>query len=217
MISLFDCPLFLGLTPEEQRHIGDTLPKSLRHVKRGAVIVHADTEATDLVCVLDGWVETSTRATGRTYMFTERYAAPVMIEPERLFGANRDYRTTYRAFTLCDVLRIDKHNIAELLDHHLVCRLNYLNAVCRRATLADSRLWNRPHATLEDAVINFVRSRSQYPAGYKRLDITMKTLAQYLNEQTIKVSQALHNLEDRELIRLSRGSIEVPALQLCSN
>ena len=198
-------PLFIGLTDKELSEIADNTVFALHHHKKGSVIAQADSPCKELIILTNGDIETETVADDKSYRLTETLHAVHCIEPEKLFGMEQRFRTSYSAATACEAL---------VIDQYLIVRLNYINMLCRKAQQTEHNPWKACPADLKQRVVKFVKDRVLYPAGSKKLYITMNRLSMELGCSRLEVSIALNQLAHQERIILKRGIIEIPALQL---
>ena len=207
-------PLFMGLGEKELAEIAEFKPFALHHHKKGAVIKEAETISDELVIITKGDFEIETKSDDNSYRLTEMMHNVHIIEPDKLFGLVQRYRSTYKAQGPCETVVISKECLHELIDTFLVVRLNFMNIVCRKAQLLEHSPWKACSSDLCQRIVKFVRDRARHPAGSKTIHITMKTLAEELGCSRLDVSIALNKLADNERIILTRGIIEIPALQL---
>lgn len=207
-------PLFLGLNKTELNAISKSVQIRLRHHKKNSIIAEEGTLCNDLMLIYSGWVESDTQNASRAYLFKEITEAPQMLEPDKMFGINTRYTSTYRAVTACDSILVSKEYLMQLIEQHFIIRLNMLNSICRNTQLYEGKLWKATAPDTEQLIIQFIKQHSRYPAGRKLLFITMNQLATEINDNRLNVSNALKSLADKEQIILRRGIVEVPALQL---
>ena len=212
--KIAELPIFLGLSRTELSAIAIETSFSMHHYKKGATITQADKCHDSLSFITQGWVELETVADDHSYRLTERIQAMHTIEPDKLFGMHRSFRSTYRALTSCEVIRIDKDNLTHLIGKYFIVRLNFLNMICRKAQQAEHIPWKASATDLKQRIAQFIKEHSYYPAGQKCLYIKMTQLANELNDSRINISNALNQLADEEKIILRRGIIDIPALQL---
>jgi Mn-dependent DtxR family transcriptional regulator len=67
---------------------------------------------------------------------------------------------------------------------------------------------------IEKRIIRSVKDRCIYPAGQKQLRTKMTVLARELGCSRLEISEALHRLEEKQLLIVKRTIIEIPMLQL---
>lgn len=187
---------------------------SVTLVPKGTVLAEAGAKVDVLSAVVEGRVMCSTAATDGSYCMEESLSAPVIIQPHRLFGLSQRYVSTYSASTVCKVMTIKKNDVVRMIEESMVFRINFLNVITSMAEKLERSLWHQKPEDLPHKVVRFIKDRCQYPAGHKVLHINMLSLARELGCSRIEVSNALHCLEDRELLRIKRGGVEVPMMEL---
>lgn len=207
-------PLFIGLTAAELTDIITQTHFDRRHHKKGHVFIEEYTPCTSLTFVTKGKLETDTYAASRSYHMAERTDAPIMVEPDKLFGLTTHYRSSYKALTPCDSLTISKEELMRIFTHHMIVRLNFLNIISKKTQYLDSLPWQNHSDQAKERITSFIRQHSAYPTGHKILYIKMATLASELHFNRLDISNALNAMQDEEKIRLRRGIIDVPELKL---
>lgn len=207
-------PIFIGLTNYELSSIVQQAHFDVRHYKKGSVIINEYENCDSLLFITEGWTESDTYADSRAYHIKELAQGPLVIEPEKLFGMTQHYSTAYTAYTPCTVLRIPKSQLLNLLERHVIVRMNYLNILCRKTQKLESMPWQRNSTEPIERIKKFIHQHCIFPTGKKTLYIKMRQLADEINFSRMEVSQALNAMEKEEKIILKRGIIEVPALQL---
>lgn len=212
--NLMNLPLFLGLSEKELMDITRSTRFNLRHHKKGSVIVEEGEACTSLVSVVEGWMDIETYADNRSYYLEERIQAVQSLEPDKLFGLSPHYLSTCKAHTTCESISISKEELTQLFERYIIIRLNFLNIICRRTQILERLPWQRKKTDICEKIVAFVRNRSIYPAGHKRLFIKMAQLAEELCTSRMEISNALNALNSADKIILHRGVIEIPALQL---
>ena len=126
---LKNSPLFLGLTQGELNDVTQDAHLALHHHKKGSAIVSEGDECQGLVIVVEGWIEIDTYADNRSYRMTELMQAQQMLEPDKLFGLTRTYRSTYTAYTTCTSLIISKEELSRFITKYLIVRINIMNII----------------------------------------------------------------------------------------
>jgi CRP-like cAMP-binding protein len=207
-------PLFMGLSEIDLDRISSEVSFSIHHHKKGAVIAEAGKVCSGLITVTIGQVACETVSDDHSYRVVEEIHNIHTIEPNKLFGLQLRYASTYHALTSCETIEISKEGLLELLSTNFIVRLNYLNMLCRNSQTTEHNPWKACPPNLEGRIVQFVKNRVKHPAGSKTIYITMKRLANELCTSRLEVSIALNNLANQERIILKRGIIEIPALQL---
>lgn len=207
-------PLFMGLSEIELDRISSEVSFSIHHHKKGSIIAKAGEMCSGLITVTIGQIACETTSDDHSYRVVENIHNTHTIEPNKLFGLQLRYTSSYHALTSCETIEISKESLLELIGRHLIVRLNYLNMLCRNSQKTEHNPWKACPVNLEGRIVLFVKNRVQHPAGSKTIYITMKRLANELCTSRLEVSIALNNLANQERIILKRGIIEIPALQL---
>lgn len=215
--QIMSLPLFIGLTKTELEEIVREYHFNQGHQKKGSVIVDEDEACQSLVFVVDGWVETCTFNDSRVYRVVESIQAPLMIEPDKLFGLTQRYHSAYVAQTACDTIELTKEDLMQMMERYLIVKLNMLNMLCRKIHVLERQPWRQRTEDLKTRVIMFFREHVQHQAGKKVFYIKMTQLATEVNDSRLNVSIVLNELERDERIILKRGIIEIPALQILNN
>ncbi len=212
--TIAQLPLFIGLSNNELNEIAQKVSFTQHHHKKGAAITRSGNRCTSLITIANGTVEAETVADDNSYLLTENLHAVYTIEPDKVFGLEQRYRSTYRALTSCDTVEISKDSLLELIGKYLIVKINYLNIVCRNTQKLEHNPWKVHPTDTKQAIVAFIKNRVKHPAGSKCLHIKMTDLAEELSASRGAVSQALNELAEQERIILRRGIIEIPALQL---
>jgi CRP-like cAMP-binding protein len=207
-------PLFMGLSDKELSEIAGEVSFALHHHKKGSIIAESGKPCNGLITIINGQVTCETVADDHSYRLLESIHTMHVVEPNKLFGLQLRYASTYHALTSCETIEISKEGLLELLSTNFIVRLNYLNMLCRSSQTTEHNPWKACPPNLEGRIVQFVKNRVKHPAGSKTIYITMKRLANELCTSRLEVSIALNNLANQERIILKRGIIEIPALQL---
>ncbi|MDO4993351.1 MAG: cyclic nucleotide-binding domain-containing protein, partial [Prevotellaceae bacterium] len=102
--SLLQLPLFLGMGRSELADIEKEVSISGTHAKRGTIFASENQACTALIIVSKGTVAVSTMSDDRSYEIDELLEAPLLIQPEYIFGIRQRYTATFKAQTYCEVL-----------------------------------------------------------------------------------------------------------------
>ena len=217
MDSMFDTllqlPLFQGLAQEDFTNILAKVKLHFTKHKKGEILVQAGTPCTRLIFILKGRISATTPATDGSFLFTEQYEAPCLIEPHSLFGMHTTFASTYTTVGETHTVCISKVFVMNELTKYEIFRLNYANIICNRAQTLQRKLWDINHGDLYDRIIGFIASRAERPTGRKSLKIKMEDLAHIVNDTRLNVSRVLNALQSKELLELRRGEIIVPQLE----
>ena len=211
---ILELPLFMGMSPAELESLHEDGAFAVRTVSKGTTIALEGTRCEGLHIIIEGTTLCVTMSNGKAYSMEENIQSPTVIELDRLFGKQQRYGSAWVASTPCSILTVSKAHVLKLMDISMVFRINFLNAVTAHSQRISDSLWHQQYDDIPHRVIRFIKDHCQYPAGSKVLRIKMKTLARELGCSRLEVSEALHLLQDKELIRLRRSAIEVPMMQL---
>ena len=212
--SLLQLPLFLGMGRSELADIEQDVQIGDTHAKRGTILASENEACTALVLVARGTVMASTRSDDHSYQIDETLQAPLLIQPEHIFGIKQRYTSTFYAQTYCEVIRIEKPTVLKLMELSMTFRLNLMNIIATQSQRSSRRLWHQMSEDIEKRIIRFIKDRCIYPAGQKQLRTKMTVLARELGCSRLEVSEALHRLEGKQLLIVRRTIIEIPMLQL---
>lgn len=211
--TLYRLPLFIGMSHDELEHVVAKTKFNFKKVDSSEVFIHEGDICGQLVFLVDGTVEAETHADDRSYSVLEQTSAPTILQPERAFGFQQRFVSSFRAVTPCSLITIDKNEIQRLASSSLIFRLNFINLISTALQKSRRLPWQHRPQTLEDRVIRFFANHCLHPAGPKVFKIKMETLAGELNDNRLHISQVLNGLQDAGLVRLQRGIITIPALE----
>lgn len=210
---LLQFPLFQGMSHAELMQVVAHTKIGFSKSTAGKRIVREGDNCTHLYFLIGGTLEATTTADDHGYAITEHLTAPYILQPERLFGIQQRYTSTFKAKTECHFITIDKQEVMLLLETQLVFRLNMLNLMATEAQRLSRHPWRSVTPTLRDAVVRFFIQHTLRPAGSKTFRILMTRLAAELNSNRLQVSQTLNQLQADGLLTLHRGRIEIPMLE----
>lgn len=208
--TLLELPLFQGMNADELALAKEDMQKTISHTKRGHDMVSEGDRCDALLFVVRGTVRCITESDDHSYSFEEQLHAPLLIEPDRLYGLSQRYSSRYVAVTACDTISIPKASVAMMMEHSMVFRINMLNMLSSLSQRRGRAAWHQQSEDIEKRIVRFIKDHQQYPAGQKLLVIKMVTLARELGCSRLEISQALHSLEQKELIIIRRSAVEIP-------
>ena len=154
-----------------------------------------------------------TAADDRGYMVVEQLEAPVVLQPEVIFGYTQRYTHTFVAQTDANFITVDKDEVLRLSEDFLVFRLNLLNMFATQTQKMSRLLWQHVPDSLENRIVRFFAQHCIYPAGPKMFHVLMNRLAEELNDSRLDVSRALNALQRDGKIVLHRGRVEIPQME----
>ena len=211
--QLLQFPLFLGMSRDDLGLIAAHTKLDFQKCAARTVIFNEGAACTHLCFLLSGTVSVKTRSDDGSYMLDEQLSAPVMLQPEALFGYNQRYTHKFQALTPVALLRLERSEVVRLSEEFLIFRINLLNLLSTHTQKLLHQPWRRYPETLEDRIVRFMAQRCIHPAGPKTLHILMTQLAAEVGDSRLDVSRALNRLQDAGLLTLHRGRIEVPQME----
>ena len=210
--TLLQLPLFQGLCKDDFTTILEKVKFHFQSFREGEHIAHQGKGCKQLLFLLSGEVATKTKDEEHGYSLCESFEAPLIIEPDSLFGMTPCFKASYQAKTDVKMLSIDKAYIYSELNNYEIFRINYLNLLSNRCQSARKKLWSTHIRSLEEKFVNFMLKRCQKPSGEKTLKITMEDLGKLIDETRINVSRLLNDMQDKGLVQLKRKEIYIPDL-----
>lgn len=216
-LTMFDTvlslPLFQGLGPDDLTRILESTRLRFETLMPETQIVQQDDMCNDVIFILSGTVRCTTTAADRLWYVEEVLPVPALLGLEVLYGSTRAYPYTASADTTVRLMRVDKRTMAALTSYFEVFRINVLNTLSALVARQRQLQWMPAPQTLEGRIVYFMRTHVQRPAGSKSFHISLPELGAYLGEDSRYVSKALHRLEKKGLLQMTRRKIHVPAFE----
>lgn len=210
---LFLLPLFQGFSRLDFLDIVEKTPFAFKTLSPGEILVRQDENCDSLCMILRGDIETDVTSLDGTYHFIEKFTAPCVVQPERVFGFDTRYSCTVRALTEAQTVLLDKQSVRLLLLQYPVFQINFYNLISTTAQNAIRQLWMIRSSSLYERFKHFVQLRSLSPVGMKTIRIRMDDLAQELCTTRLRVSRLLAEMSASGLLDYSRGAIHIHALE----
>lgn len=211
--QLQQCQLFQGMSQGELLQMAGNTRFGFQKVLPGVTLLEEGDDCRQLFFLVRGQIAVTTRSDDHSYHLSEWLQAPWLIQPEALFGVNPRNTYSVRTMAECQFITLSKDEVLRLQDDFLTFRLNLLNLLASQGQRRGRVPWRRSPRTLEERFVRFVVDRVVYPAGHKELYILMKQLAVELVDTRLNVSRMLNSMQQRGLIELSRGRIDIPMLE----
>jgi len=212
--TLVSLPLFMGMSEADASAVVSRYGLQYQWYTSGRAIVEEGAPVNPLLLVCSGRAKKETWAQGRRYKLTEVVESPAVLQAERVFGLSPRYSSTFHSYGGCAIIEVPKATVYQLLGDYEVFRINFVNALSSEIQRM-SRLSMRPQGkTVEARICRLVEQVATFPTGMKDLSITMNQLASELSTTRLNVSEALHRLEDQNLVKVQRGHLVIPSLQL---
>lgn len=211
---LLQLPLFQGLGKNDFTNILSKVKFHFSKYKAGERIISKGEACRNLVFLLSGSIVSESESEEEKYVFGEVLTAPCLIEPYSMFGLRQHFMCTYIARTDVSIITIEKEFLSTELDKYETFRINYINILSNGVQHLYDRVRKVPYgSSTEKRIIDFLYILSDVPYGEKYLRVKMDDLALLLNCTRNKISQALNNLQNKQLINLQRMGFKVPALE----
>lgn len=212
--QILSLPLFQGLSHDDLSDIVSHTKFDFTKTAAGGDIVREGMPCRNLRFLLGGTAIVHSHADDNSYKVDEVLPAPQMLEIERLFGLTQFYGHTITAQTDCSLLILTKEEVMKLSDSKLIIRINLLNRLATDVQKYAGLPWHEQPTTLPSRILRFFMLHSSYPAGSKTFHIKMQTLADEVHESRLNVSRQLNRWDDEGLIKISRGRIDIPRLEV---
>ena len=206
-------PLFPGMSRDDLELVAGHTRFGFSQINKGSTIVAEGDECRQLFFLINGTLRVETAADDRGYMVVEQLEAPVVLQPEVIFGYTQRYTHTFVAQTDANFITVDKDEVLRLSEDFLVFRLNLLNMFATQTQKMSRLLWQHVPDSLENRIVRFFAQHCIYPAGPKMFHVLMNRLAEELNDSRLDVSRALNALQRDGKIVLHRGRVEIPQME----
>lgn len=211
--ELHSLPLFLGMGKGELEDLHEHITLLHKRIKRRFVVVEENESCNKIIIIMQGSFHVKTVSDDHSYSVTELLHAPYVIQPERIFGLTQRYSSTIVTQTPCEMMIIEKQMVMKLMEISLTFRINMLNILATKCQRMGRVVWQKETESIEKRLVKFFTTHVVHPAGSKQFHVKMNDLAREIGCSRLEISQALHVLEEKNLIRMQRGIIEVPVLQ----
>ena len=210
---LLRLPLFQGMSQDGLTSlVGHTKLEFVR-TNTGHVICSEGSPCESMTFLMGGQVTLISYTDDHSYYVEERMTAPILMPPEYLFGLSQRHPHTCLSATPCELLILSKAEALRLLESNNIFRTNLLNIIATRTQRLARRPWHTHPQTLRQKICRFLSERCHHPAGEKIFHLKMQQIATSIGESRLNVSHELHRMEQEGLMKLSRSSIQVMALE----
>lgn len=211
--ALSELPLLQGLAREELNRFATTVPHQLKQYAPDDILLSAQAPCRGLWIMTSGTADMSRTANNGRFTLHELAQAPMVIQPEVLYGIAPRHTAQVCALSPCQVLFIPKEGVTQLMQHYEVFRLNMLNMLSATIYKRERQAWHDRSGGTEKRITQFLHALVSTPAGQKTLDISMQELAHQIHTPRMKVSAALAGMQAKGQLQLSRRRITVPAME----
>jgi CRP-like cAMP-binding protein len=206
-------PLFLGMSREELIEVATKIKFDFKTVEPSETVIREGDTVGRLWMLLKGTLQCTTDADDRSYRFVEEISAPTILQLENTFGVDQHSTRLYTASTTCNLVILDKNEILKLANDSLIFRLNLFNSLSTALQKSEAGKWKSTPRNLEERLCWFFIAHCLHPAGHKWVYVKMERLALVVNDSRLNVSRALHRLQDKGLLLMGRGKIEIPKIE----
>ena len=206
-------PLFQGMSRDDLELVAGHTRFGFLKIDADSTVVAEGDDCVQMYFLINGILRVETKADDRGYTVIEQLEAPVILQPEVVFGYTQRYTHTYIVQTDANFITVGKDEVLRLSEDFLVFRLNLLNMFATHTQKTSRLLWQHVPDTLEDRIVRFFAQHCIYPAGPKVFHILMNRLADELNDSRLDVSRALNALQREGKIVLHRGRVEIPQME----
>ncbi len=211
--KLITLPLFVGMSSTDLETTIEKTKFEFIKADAGTVVIRESDRSGQLLLLVDGEVEMTTRSENQAYSVVEYLKAPLAVQPEHVFGLSQRHTCTLRTTMPSNFITISKNEALRLTSDSLIFRLNLLNLLSTSYQKCSLEAWRSAPQSLRERVVRFLFSHVVRPSGRKTFFISMKTIADELNSTRNNVSQVLNQMSQEGLLTLRRSCIEVEAIE----
>lgn len=210
---LQELPLFQGLNMNDMSEIVEKVRFDFQQFGDDEVIALQNTRCKQLIFILKGNVRVEYIDPNNRFRFNEHLEAPIVLEPQSMFGMTQNYQRSYICENDCQTLSIERAQFLSVMMNYPIVKLNALNLMCNLLQRSNKKLENISHKDAHSKLIQFLHIYSTTQKGQKELLTTMDTLAEMFEETRLNVSRALKQLNEEGLITQGRKSFTILALE----
>ena len=211
--QLLQFPLFQGMSRDNLAKVAGHTKFGFMKCGAGDIIVKENTFCNQLHFLLSGTIKAETHSDDCSYRVVEQQSAPLILQPEAIFGYHQRFTHTFAAITEVSLITLDKDEVLRLSEDFLVFRLNLLNIFATQTQKLLRQPWQHFPETLTERIVRFLFQHCLYPEGPKTFHILMTRLADEVGDSRLDVSRALNKMQLDGLVKLHRGRIEVPQME----
>lgn len=205
-------PLFQGISKDELLRMLERAKFNFVSAESGEILFERGAAATQLVYILSGRV-TATRTFSEGLQVIEDFDAPMLFQPECMFGPTPTWRHDLVANTDVQMLQISKQDTLNHLMDFLTFRMALLNYLCGLTEKEQVALAQPTPTTLSGKIVEYLSRRATTPSGKKIFKVGMKSLATRLSTSRLAVSRSLNAFERAGVVSLGRETIMVNDFQ----
>lgn len=210
---LLSLPLFQGMSRNDLNEILAHVPLEFVKCAEGDVVVHEAAPCDKLIFLLDGRLSVREWSAGHGYSVSQMLSAPALLQMDHMFGLYHHFTRDFVCLGPCQFLFISKSVILNILNSYMVFRLNFLNMLSTLSHRYERALWRDAPENLTGRLCRFICNHAIVMKGSMEMKVLMRTLAREMGTSRLNVSIALHELQDRGLLKLSRGGFRVDYIE----
>lgn len=210
---LQELPLFQGLNMNDMNEIVTKVKVDFQQLSEEETIALQTSYCKKLIFVLKGTVRVEYIDPKNRFRFAEFLEAPLVLEPQSMFGMSQKYKRTYICETACQTLTIDRGQFLGVMMNYPIVKANMLNLICNKLQRCDSKIAELTHENAYAKFRQLLEFYSLRPRGKKHLYATMEQLADMFCETRLNVSKMLKSLKDNGLIKQERKTFTIIDLE----
>lgn len=149
-------PLFQGMSRDDLEQVAGHTRLGFSKINAGTTVVADGDDCQQLFFMINGTLRVETMSDDRGYTVVEQLEAPVILQPEVIFGYTQRYTHTYIAQTDANFIAIGKDEVLRLSEDFLVFRLNLLNLFATQTQKTVRMLWQHVPDSLENRIVRFL-------------------------------------------------------------
>lgn len=207
--TLSTLPPFIGMNGEDLVEIIHHEQVGVDTLEANGLLATQGESCNRLHILMRGTLSFTTTTMDGHLSTTETAIAPLLLEPEILYGIQRTWSSTIRAKEECWLLVIDKNSVTRLISRYEIFRLNLLNTLCTLAARRRQALWISPVVDGPRRLLSFLASHTLFPHGEKRFNTDKQHLGNYLGISRKLVGQQLAELQAIGLLSYARSEITI--------
>ena len=196
-------PLFTGISSTDLLELQERTSLSIEPIEAGTKLLSEGERTQGLLWIVNGTIRRSNE------WIEEIIDAPILVEPERVFGLNNSVHMTWHAVTQVEVIYVSKEHVMRHLLRNSLIRINYLNLLS--STLQRKSDMPCTPRSAEDKLRQFVKEIRHPLGSILTLHIKMTDLARSLDISRLLLSRTLNTLAERGEIEIKREKIIIYA------
>jgi CRP-like cAMP-binding protein len=206
---LADCPVFIGIPPEELERIFT----EVRHFKKtyqvGEMISIAGEPCNYLMCLLEGSVKAEMIDFSGKVIKLEDIQAPEALASAFIFGKNNIFPVNIIANQRTVVLYIPRVDFLRMLQMNLKLLHNYLNNVSSRAQFLSDKIKFLSFKTIKGKIAQYILKQAGPGQDVLELKMPQHTLAEFFGVTRPSFARSLGEMADEGIIEVDRRTIKI--------